>query len=159
MAIKCPKCQFENPDDTLFCGKCGTQFPSPEEIKVTETLETPKEELTRGTTLTNRYEIIEELGKGGMGRVYRIEDTKLKQEIALKLIKPEIAKDKKTIERFRNELKIARNIRHKNVCGMFDLGEAEGKHFITMEYMPGEDLKSLIRRVKKIPEENGRIHC
>ncbi len=81
-----------------------------------------------------------------MGRVYRVEDTKLKQEVALKLIKPEISSDKKTIERFRNELKLARNIRHKNVCGMFDLGEAEGARFITMEYVSGEDLKSFIRR-------------
>jgi serine/threonine protein kinase/tetratricopeptide (TPR) repeat protein len=146
MRVKCPKCQHENPNDTLFCGKCGTRLPSLEKVEVTETLETPKEELTRGTTLANRYEIIEELGKGGMGRVYRVEDTKLKQEVALKLIKTEIAKDKKTIERFRNELKLARNIRHKNVCGMFDLGEAEGARFITMEYIRGEDLKSFIHR-------------
>ncbi len=146
MGVKCPKCDFENPEDLSFCGKCGTQLPSSEKAEVTETLETPKEELTRGTTLANRYEIIEELGKGGMGRVYRVEDTKLKQEVALKLIKPEIAKDKKTIERFRNELKLARNIRHKNVCGMFDLGETEGAHFITMEYIRGEDLKSFIHR-------------
>jgi serine/threonine-protein kinase len=146
MGIKCPKCQHENPDDTLFCGKCGTQLPSPEKVEVTETLETPKKDLIRGTTLANRYEIIEELGKGGMGRVYRVEDTKLKQEVGLKLIKSEIAKDKKTIERFSNELRLARKIRHKNVCGMFDLGEAEGAHFITMEYIRGEDLKSFIHR-------------
>jgi len=146
MGIKCPKCKTDNPDTVKFCGECGTQLPSPEGIAVTETLETPIKELTRGTTFANRYEIIEELGKGGMGRVYRVEDTKLKQEIALKLIKPEIASDKKTIERFRNELKIARNIRHKNVCGMFDLGETEGAHFITMEYIRGEDLKSFIHR-------------
>jgi serine/threonine protein kinase/Tfp pilus assembly protein PilF len=151
MGVKCPKCQHENPDDTLFCGKCATRLPSPEGIGVTETLETPKEELTRGTAFANRYEIIEELGKGGMGRVYRVEDTKLKQEVALKLIKPAIAKDKKTIERFRNELKLARNIRHKNVCGMFDLGEAKGAHFITMEYVRGEDLKSLVRRIGQLP--------
>jgi len=146
MGVKCPKCQHENPEDLSFCGKCGAQLPSLEKVEVTETLETPKEELTRGTTLANRYEIIEELGKGGMGRVYRVEDTKLKQEVALKLIKPEIARDKKTIERFRNELKLARNIRHKNVCGMYDLGETEGAHFITMEYIRGEDLKSFIHR-------------
>jgi serine/threonine protein kinase/lipopolysaccharide biosynthesis regulator YciM len=145
MSVKCPKCQHENPEDTLFCGKCGTQFPDQEKIVVTETMETPKEELTRGTTFAGRYEIIEELGKGGMGRVYRVEDTKLEQEVALKLIKPEIAKDKKTIERFRNELKTARMIAHKNVCRMFDLGEASGAHFITMEYIRGEDLKSMIR--------------
>lgn len=85
-----------------------------------------------------------------MGNVYRVEDTKLKQEVALKLIKPEIAQEKKTIQRFRNELKIARNIRHKNVCGMFDLGESEGTHFITMEYVRGEDLKSFIHRSGKL---------
>jgi serine/threonine protein kinase len=83
-----------------------------------------------------------------MGKVYRVEDRKIKEEIALKLIKPEIASDKKTIERFSNELKIARKIRHKNVCGMYDLNEEKGTHYITMEYVPGEDLKSLVRRVK-----------
>jgi serine/threonine protein kinase len=146
VSVKCPKCQTENPDMQSFCGDCGTQLPSPEKIAVTETIEAPKEELTRGITLADRYEIIEELGKGGMGRVYRVEDTKLKQEVALKLIKPEIAKDRKTIERFRNELKTARMIAHKNVCRMFDLGEAEGAHFITMEYVSGQDLKGLVRQ-------------
>ena len=146
MGIKCPKCNFDNPETATFCADCGTKISLPKDVDVTETLETPKEELIRGTILANRYEIIEELGKGGMGRVYRVEDTKLKQEVAFKLIKPEIARDKKTIERFRNELKLARNIRHKNVCGMFDLGETEGAHFITMEYVRGEDLKSFIHR-------------
>jgi serine/threonine-protein kinase len=150
VAVSCPKCQHENPDNTIYCGKCGTQSPSPEEVKVTETIEAPKEELTRGSTLANRYEIIEELGKGGMGRVYRVEDTKLKQEVALKLIKPEISSDKKTIERFRNELKTARMIAHKNVCWMFDLGEVEGAHFITIEYVSGQDLKGLIRQSKQL---------
>ena len=146
MSVKCPKCHFENPDDTLFCGRCGTKFTSSEDSEVTKTLETSKEELTRGTTFASRFEIIEELGKGGMGRVYRVEDNKLKQEVALKLVKPEIAKDQKTIERFRNELKTARMISHKNVCRMFDLGESEGTHFITMEFIPGEDLKNFIKR-------------
>jgi serine/threonine protein kinase/Tfp pilus assembly protein PilF len=150
MSIKCPKCQFENPETASFCQECGTKLISPEGIGVTETMEIPKEELIRGSTLANRYEIIEELGKGGMGRVYRVEDTKLKQEVALKLIKPEIAKDKKTIERFRNELKTARMITHKNVCRMFDLGEAEGAHFITMEFVPGQDLKGLIRQTGQL---------
>ena len=124
MSVKCPKCQFENTSDSKFCKECGTQIPSPKDIEATETIEAPKKELTRGATFAGRYEIIEELGKGGMGRVYRVEDTKLKQEVALKLIKPEIASDKKTIERFRNELKTARMIAHKNVCRMFDIGES-----------------------------------
>ena len=150
--MKCPKCQHENPGDSTFCGKCGTQLiPQPEaQPPFTETLETSSEELTRGTLFAGRYEIIEELGKGGMGKVYRVEDTKIKQEIALKLIKPEIASDKKTIERFKNELKTARNIRHKNVCGMFDLGEEKGTHYIAMEYVSGGDLKKLIHRTKRL---------
>ncbi len=150
MSIKCPKCQHENPGDTIYCGKCAAQLLDSKDIEVTETIETPKEELTRGTTFAGRYEIIEELGRGGMGKVYRVEDTELKQEIALKLIKSEIATDKNTIERFRNELKIARNIRHKNVCGMFDLGEAKGSYFITMEYIRGENLKNLIRKMGQL---------
>jgi len=70
MTNKCPKCQHENPDDTLFCGKCGTQLPSIEDIDVTKTMESPKEKLTTGSTFADRYQIIEELGKGGMGKVY-----------------------------------------------------------------------------------------
>ena len=80
-----------------------------------------------------------------MGRVYKVFDTKINEKVALKLIRPEVASDRETIERFSNELKLARKISHRNVCRMFDLGEAEGAHFITMEYVPGEDLKKLIR--------------
>jgi serine/threonine protein kinase/tetratricopeptide (TPR) repeat protein len=85
-----------------------------------------------------------------MGAVYRVEDTNIGQDIALKLIKPDIASDKKSIERFRNELKTTRMISHRNVCRMFDLAETEGTYYITMEYVPGEDLKSFIRRSGKL---------
>jgi serine/threonine-protein kinase len=97
MGIECPKCQFDNPDDTVYCGKCATPLPSSKEIPVTETLETPTEELTTGSTFAGRYQIIEELGKGGMGKAYRLLDKKLNEEVALKLIKPEIASDKKKL--------------------------------------------------------------
>ena len=79
-----------------------------------------------------------------MGRVYKVFDTKIKEKVALKLIKPEVASDKETIERFSNEIRLARRIGHRNVCKMFDIGEADGAHFITMEYVHGEDLKSMI---------------
>jgi serine/threonine protein kinase/tetratricopeptide (TPR) repeat protein len=145
--MKCPKCHSDNPDTKRFCGECGTQLIPAEEIpSPTKTLETPKEEFTRGTTLANRYEFIEELGKGGMGNVYKVFDKKIKEEIALKLLRSEIAADEKTIERFSNELKLARKIVHKNVGRMYELMEEEGTHFITMEYVPGEDLKSFIKR-------------
>lgn len=119
----------------------------------TKTFETPVFDLERGTLFAGRYEIIEELGTGGMGKVYRVSDTRTKEEIALKLIKPEIAADEKTIDRFRNELTTARKIRHKNICGMYDLGEEEGSYYITMEYVQGEDLDSFIRRSKKLSVE------
>jgi len=147
MAVKCPKCQTENPDTLKFCGECGTQFPLLKDIspEVTETIRAPLKELIRGSLFARRYEIIEELGKGGMGKVYRAFDKKIDEEVALKVIKPEIAADAETIKRFSNELKLARKISHRNVGRMFELMEDEGTHFITMEYIPGEDLKRMIR--------------
>jgi len=150
--MKCPKCQSDNPDSARFCAECGTQLGPSEKPKIshTRTLETSVEELTRGTVFASRYEIIEELGKGGMGKVYRVEDKTTGEELALKLIKPEISADRKTIERFSNELKLAHKISHRNVCRMFHLGEEEGTYYITMEYVPGEDLKSFLRRARRL---------
>jgi serine/threonine protein kinase len=148
--VKCPECDTENTSDSQFCKKCATPLPTEEISAPTETLEAAKDELTTGSTFAGRYQIIEELGKGGMGKVYRVIDKKLKEEVALKLIKPEIGSDKKTVERFSNELKLARKIVHKNVARMFDLNEEKGSHYITMEYVPGEDLKRLIRKVGQL---------
>jgi serine/threonine-protein kinase len=150
--MKCPKCHSDNPDTLKFCGECGTQITPVEEAQplVTKTIETPREELTTGSTFARRYQIIEELGKGGMGKVYRVLDKKLNEEVALKLIKPDIASDKNTIERFKNELRLARKIRQKNVGSMYELLEDKGIHFITMEYVSGQDLKGLIRQTGQL---------
>ncbi len=152
MGVECPKCNTENTSDSEFCKKCATHLPSSKEIPAspTKTLEIPKEEFARGTTFAERYDFIEELGKGGMGSVYKVFDKKIKEEVALKILKPEIV-DEKTIERFSSELKLARKIRHENVCQMYDINEEEDTHYITMEYVPGEDLKSFIRRVGQLP--------
>ncbi len=148
MPTKCPKCQYENPENTNYCGKCAADLQS--EVDVTKPynkiIDIPVIQLSQGTVFANRYMVIEELGQGGMGKVYRVKDQKINEEVALKLIRPEIAMDKKTIERFSNELKIARKITHKNVCRMYDINEEKDTHYITMEYVPGEDLKSFIRR-------------
>jgi serine/threonine protein kinase/Tfp pilus assembly protein PilF len=151
MTTICPKCRHENPEDSIYCGKCTTPLKPSEDIPAhTETIEAPREELTTGSTFAGRYQIIEELGKGGMGKVYKAQDTEIKEKVALKLIKPEISVDKKTIERFQNELKFARKIGHRNVCRMYDLNKEEGSYYITMEYVSGEDLKSFIRRSEKL---------
>ena len=150
--MKCSQCQFENPGDTRFCGSCGAPLhPSKESVSSrTETMQTPRKELTSGSTFAGRFQVIEELGKGGMGKVYKVLDKDLDVKIALKLLKPEISSDEETIARFRNELKVARTVTHKNVCRMYDFGKAEGTYFITMEYVPGEDLKSTIARVGQL---------
>jgi TolB-like protein/Tfp pilus assembly protein PilF/tRNA A-37 threonylcarbamoyl transferase component Bud32 len=146
--MKCSKCQFDNPPDSLYCSKCGTQIQRPEDVMPpTETLYTPLKGLTRGTTFSERYEVIEELGRGGMAKVYRVIDKKIEEEVALKLMNPEIAADEETVHRFRNELKFARKIAHRNVCRMYDLSEEKGNLYITMEYVRGENLKSLIKRI------------
>jgi len=148
MSVKCPNCQFENPDNTIYCGKCAAPLKPSDDVflSATKTLQVSTKELTRGSTLAERYEIIEELGKGGMGRVYRVVDKKIDEEVALKILNPEISTNKKTIARFQNELKLARKIAHRNVCHMYHLEEEEGTSYITMEYVPGEDLKSFLRR-------------
>ncbi len=150
--MKCPKCDAENPETSRFCAECGTSLLSKKEIysSPTKTMETPTEELTPGTTFAGRYQIIEELGTGGMGSVYKAYDTEIKEKVALKLIKPEIAADKKTIERFRNELKLARKIRHPHVCQVYDLNREREWYYIAMEYVSGEDLKGMLRMAKQL---------
>ena len=147
--MKCPKCRSENPADSSFCSKCGSPLISAEKIldSHTKTMEMPSEELARGSVFAGRFEVIEELGKGGMGVVYRVFDKKVEEDVALKLLNPEVSSDKTTIARFRNELKLARKISHKNVCRMFDLNEEGDTQYITMEYVPGEDLKSSVSRI------------
>jgi eukaryotic-like serine/threonine-protein kinase len=152
VAIYCPKCHYSNPDDTVYCSKCGTDLLSSEETSFsqTKTFEISGDGLKPGSTFAGRYQIIEELGKGGMGRVYKAIDKKLGEEVALKIIMPEIAAERKTLERFGNELKLARKIAHKNVGRMYELMEEKGIHFITMEYVPGQDLKGLIRQTGQL---------
>jgi serine/threonine protein kinase/tetratricopeptide (TPR) repeat protein len=147
MSIKCPQCQAENPSDSKYCKECATALPHPPgpSSPPTRTLDTPREELKTGTLFALRYQIVEELGGGGMGRVYRALDTKVGEEIAIKVIKPEIAADKASVERFKNELKIARKIVHKSVGRVYDLNEDRGTFYITLEYVRGEDLKAFIR--------------
>ncbi len=147
--MKCPRCQNENPEGTRYCGRCGRELTGSGEAASsggTATLQTPSKGLERGQTFARRFEIIEEIGQGGMGAVYKAYDSKIREVVALKLLKPEIASDLEVIERFPNEIKLARQVSHRHVCRMYDLGEEWLTIYISMEYVPGEDLKSFIRR-------------
>jgi tetratricopeptide (TPR) repeat protein/predicted Ser/Thr protein kinase len=105
--------------------------------------------LLPGALFGGRYEIIGVLGQGGMGAVYKARDRELDRLIALKVIRPELANDPAILQRFKQELILSRNITHKNVVRIYDLGEAEGIRFISMEYVDGEDLRMLLRRAGK----------
>jgi tetratricopeptide (TPR) repeat protein len=110
--------------------------------------------LQPGTILGGRYEILQALGEGGMGTVYKARDRELDRLVALKVIRPDLARNPAIIQRFKQELILARQVTHRNVVRIFDLGEADGIKFITMEFIEGQDLRSLLLQHKKFsPEE------
>ncbi len=106
-----------------------------------------------GTVLADRYRIIGLLGKGGMGEVYKAEDLKLEQTVALKFLPDQLARNSDALRRFVGEVKTARRVSHPNVCRVFDIGETGGHHFLSMEYLDGDDLASLLRRIGRLPSD------
>lgn len=154
--MNCAKCGFENPAGLAYCGRCGTRLAAGEDIAVSSTLtfEHPQESIPKGRLLANRFEVLEKIGSGGMGTVYRVLDRQVNEEMALKILKPEIASSASVVARFKNELKLARRIGHKNVCRLYDLHEDAGVYFMTMEYIAGEDLKTRIRRDGRLSAQN-----
>jgi serine/threonine protein kinase/Tfp pilus assembly protein PilF len=158
MATLCRTCRTENSDTANYCSNCASALRGPDALDITRPLPAPGTQayesrtwdLQTGSVFGGRYQIIDQLGRGGMGRVYRAVDTKTREEVAIKLIRPDIAEDKRTLERFVNEIKLAHKISHRNIGKMYHLGEDQGLHYITMEYVPGEDLKSFIRRSRRL---------
>lgn len=106
-----------------------------------------------GTVLASRYRIIGLIGKGGMGEVYKAEDIKLSQTVALKFLPDDFQTDSAALERFHSEVRHARQVSHVNVCRVFDIGEVEGRHFLSMEFIDGDDLSMLLRRVGRLSSE------
>ena len=104
-----------------------------------------------GDVLAERYRIVGLLGKGGMGEVYRADDLKLDQPVALKFLPEAVASDPERLDRFYGEVRIARQVSHPNVCRVYDIAEAGGLHFLSMEFVDGEDLASLLRRIGRLP--------
>src|SRR5215467_3808416 len=106
-----------------------------------------------GTLLGGRYRIIGLLGRGGMGEVYRATDLMLGQPVALKFLPEEASRNPRLLERFHGEVRVARLVSHPNVCRVYDIGEVEGMPFISMEYVDGEDLSSLLTRIGRLPSD------
>jgi serine/threonine-protein kinase len=106
-----------------------------------------------GTLIAGRYRIVALLGRGGMGEVYRATDLMLAQSVALKFLPEDAAANERLLERFHGEVRIARQVSHPNVCRVYDIGEADGHPFISMEYIDGEDLASLLQRIGRLPAD------
>jgi len=149
MSVICPKCNTDNPDTKSFCGDCGTQLGHPKDIpEVTKTVKTPFPQFSPGTSLAGRYEIINELGKGGMGEVYLAEDTNLKRKVAIKVLPQEFALDKERLARFEREARVLASLNHPNIATIHGLEKSDGQQLLVMELVEGD---TLAERIKKGP--------
>ncbi len=177
MAVRiCHACSTAAPPGGRFCSACGAALTQRAD-ELTASYQPPVGTLTfestpsspprlpppttgaprflPGQLLAGRYRIVAALGKGGMGEVYRADDLTLGQPVALKFLPRELAQDSDRHERFRGEVRIARQVAHPNVCRVYDIGETHGQPFLTMEYVDGEDLAALLKKVGRLPEDRG----
>ena len=159
----CNHCGAQTADDVRFCSACGT--PQGPVWKAETALASPPRPagsdpsmasappggFAPGQIVADRYRVVSLLGRGGMGDVYRADDLKLGQAVAIKFLPDRFASDEAVLERFRAEVRTSRQIAHPNVCRVYDIGEADGRQFLTMEYVDGEDLASLLRRIGRLP--------
>lgn len=159
--MQCQSCHAELSDDARFCPKCGTpsgtgdrtvQKPASSPVSSSSSGSLKHGRFLPGAILGERFRIVALLGRGGMGEVFRADDLKLGQSVALKFLPPEMSKDRQRLERLYSEVRIARQIAHPSVCRVYDVGEVDGEHFISMEYIEGEDLSTLLRRIGGLPE-------
>jgi hypothetical protein len=178
--MTCPACESRVPDGSRFCPSCGSVLSlsatptvtiSPSPPRQTPVEQSPPKKsspkashlsssdsldevrFVPGTTLVGRYRIVALLGRGGMGEVYRADDLRLGQAVALKFLPEGLSRDDAALARFHREVRLARQVSHPNVCRVFDIGEADGRTFLTMEYVDGEDLASLLRRIGRLPSD------
>ncbi len=161
----CSACASPLPPAARFCPTCGADAeaqsgaatlpfaPEPAKAPGAGGYGSPgREGLAPGQLLAGRYRILGLLGRGGMGEVYRAEDLKLGQPVALKFLPAGVESDPEVMERFHREVRNARRVSHPHVCRVHDIDEVEGRHFISMEFVDGEDLEALLRRIGRLPE-------
>ena len=186
---KCPSCASETPENSRFCSTCGENLaedvfatrtvaaanPAANPGVPRSSPRTPVSGSSRlgsssspshsesrfvpGTLLAGRYRIVSLLGKGGMGEVYRADDLTLDQPVALKFLPDGALSSENALTRFRNEVRVARQVSHPNVCRVYDVGEIDGHIFLSMEYVDGEDLGSLLRRIGRVPSDKALEIC
>jgi hypothetical protein len=173
----CPSCSRAVGESASFCPSCGANL-SPDSFGATRLLARDAAPIKRGDAgagsdgrapssfdpinrgrfvagmmLADRYRIIALVGRGGMGEVYKAEDLKLEQTVALKFLPESLSTDGAALARLYREVRVARQISHRNVCRVYDIGEAAGQHFLSMEFVPGEELASLLRRIGRLPHD------
>jgi len=171
MAMNCPSCSSQVDDDSRFCGNCGTTVreASPDLTQTSlsgsgsrvtfgaggigKSTTSADSRFLPGAMVADRYRIVGLLGRGGMGEVFRADDIKLGQPVALKFLPEALQQDPGRLDRFMNEVRVARQVSHPNVCRVYDIGEVGGQHFLSMEFVDGEDLGSLLRRIGRLPQD------
>lgn len=167
--MRCPSCSADVAPGQSSCPSCGTAFSSQPTLSIQTTpagataapqakdVAAPRAgtEFVPGTILAGRYRIVARIGRGGMGEVYRADDLRLGQTVALKFLPQSMSGDPAALSRVDHEVSIARRIAHPNVCRVFDIAESGRGTFITMEFIDGEDLASLLRRIGRLPPDKG----
>jgi len=169
---RCAHCDGPLPEAARFCSACGSPVssisqmptaaggPAARSPRVSSAAEIGRLDSSSsfdaggfapGTVIAERYRVIGLLGRGGMGEVYRADDLKLGQSVALKFLPSGFSKDAVFLDRFRAEVRNARQVSHPNVCRVYDIGEVDGRHFLSMEYVDGENLATLLRRIGRLP--------
>src|SRR5262249_30715357 len=129
----------DNADGVGACFTCGAEL-------------APKA-IMQGSVIANRYEIQKPLGQGGMGTVYRAHDRLLDEPVAIKVLRPDVAREPDIARRFQTEIKLARKVSHKNVCRIHEYNEDEGLRYISMEYIEGVDLRQVLRKEGGLPTQ------
>ena len=170
--MQCPKCGADNPNDAASCAACRSDLSDlnltaaranvgsspvsfdlvrPTAVGSGERSGRAPRGIVEGTDLGDRYHVIQRLGEGGMGEVFLVRDRELDRDIALKVIRLDLASHPAILERFKREIQLSSNITHKNVLRVYDLGEAGGVKFLTMQYVDGQDLATVMRREGRLP--------
>ena len=171
--MRCSRCNEPHETGSSTCARCGAVLAevgslSDDSLRAGPTLadsrapapaasgsrrSAPGSRFEPGEQIGGRYRIGGLVGRGGMGEIYRAEDLKLGQTVALKFLPRDVEKDPVLLERLLEEVRLARQVAHPNVCRVFDVGEVDGRHFLTMEFVDGEDLASLLRRIGRLSED------